>query len=134
VTSAKSHQKLFDKITYQISYYVLCFCPIWAKTQHVITYLISYLTYVDSTYCLQYWLKIALFPTFFSFCLALSLWPHFLFYMFSLHGLRWRICCLDKEQHVSCIRGRGTRWTILFRDIDIRSMIASQIVMFTIVV
>ena len=44
-----------------------------AKTQHVITYLISYLTYVDCTYFLQYRSSIALSPTFFSFCRALSL-------------------------------------------------------------
>jgi len=56
VTSAKRHQKLFDKITYQISYYVkityqisyyvLCFGSNRTKTQHIITYLISYLRYV----------------------------------------------------------------------------------------
>jgi hypothetical protein len=41
VTSAKCLKKLFNKITYQI-YYILCFYLNRAKTQDVITYLISY--------------------------------------------------------------------------------------------
>jgi len=41
VTSPKCHQKLFDDVTFQISYYVHFSCLYWVKeTQDVITYLI----------------------------------------------------------------------------------------------